>query len=252
MGNKISKLFFKLKNFMFKKNDKNSKVCIKNFDGFEIAYRKNTADELTINHSFNNDIFFKRIPEYKPKIGDVIIDVGSHIGTFSILASLKVDSKGKVYSIEASKDSFNFLKINKALNKCNNLFIYNLALSNEDGEVTLYHNPENWGHSIVQNFFGNKEIEKVRSLSLESFLYDYNIEKCNFIKFNCEGAEFPIILNSDKRTLSKINTMLILYHLDLWKENTEEELINHLTNCGFDCRIHKRTDKRGWIIAVKR
>jgi hypothetical protein len=45
--------------------------------------------------------------------------------------------------------------------------------------------------------------------------------------------------------------MLVLYHCDLWKENTEADLISHLESCGFDCVIRNRSEKRGWIIATR-
>jgi hypothetical protein len=60
---------------------------IDSYDGFEVIYRKGTADENVIGHSFENDIFFSGIPEYQPEDGHVIIDLGAHIGTFSLLAS---------------------------------------------------------------------------------------------------------------------------------------------------------------------
>src|SRR6266581_833576 len=64
--------------------DKPSMLAIGSFGGFEIAYRKNTADESVIADSFENDIFFSGVPEYQPEEGHVIIDIGAHIGTFSL------------------------------------------------------------------------------------------------------------------------------------------------------------------------
>jgi hypothetical protein len=43
----------------------------------------------------------------------------------------------------------------------------------------------------------------------------------------------------------------VLYHRDLWKENTEADLVSHLEASGFDCAIRNRSELRGWIIATR-
>jgi hypothetical protein len=86
--------------------DRPSGLIIGSFGGFEIAYRKNTADKPVIEETIDKDIFFSGVPEYQPNEEHVIIDIGAHIGTFSLLASSKA-RRGKVYAVEASEDSFN-------------------------------------------------------------------------------------------------------------------------------------------------
>ena len=55
---------------------------------FKISYRENSADEGVLRlYSFENDVYYKKVPEYHPKADHVIIDVGAHIGTFSILGA---------------------------------------------------------------------------------------------------------------------------------------------------------------------
>lgn len=106
----IIRPFYKVSRRIFARlaPDRPSMLAIDSFVGFNIAYRKNTADEAVISDSFDNDIIFSGVPEYQPDAGHVIIDIGAHIGTFSLLASSKV-GHGKVYAIEACEDSFNFL-----------------------------------------------------------------------------------------------------------------------------------------------
>ena len=55
-----------------------SSLQIGTFAGFEVAYRKGTADENVISESFGRDTLFPRVPEYQPDSGHVIIDVGAH------------------------------------------------------------------------------------------------------------------------------------------------------------------------------
>lgn len=226
-------------------------LAIGSFGGFEIAYRKNTADEAVIGHSFENDGFFSGVPEYQPDEGHVIIDIGAHIGTFSLLSSSKVGC-GKVYAIEACEDSFNLLRINVALNHCTNISLHHLAMADKEGSCRLYYNSGNWGHSILKTVKTlSRFSETVKSSTLSAFFESNRITECHFMKLNCEGSEFPILLSTPNAVLQRIRTILVLYHCDLWINNTEADLVSHLESSGFSCAIRNRSEDRGWIIATK-
>jgi FkbM family methyltransferase len=228
--------------------DQPSGIAIDSFGGFEIAYRKDTADESVIKQSFDNDIYYSGFPEYQPIEGDVIIDIGAHIGTFSILSSSKVGS-GKVFAIEASKDSFNLLRINVALNQCANISVYHLAITDKEGSCTLYHGFQTWGHSTVKKL--SKSSETVESCTLSTFLERNRIDECHFMKLNCEGGEFPILLSTPPNVLRRFTTICVLYHRNLWSNNTEYDLVSHLESSGLHCTIRNRSENHGWIIATK-
>jgi FkbM family methyltransferase len=230
-----------------RKVDRGSVLKIGSFGGFQVAYRGDTADENALEHSFDHDIFFTGVPGYQPADTDVILDVGAHIGTFAMLAASKVQ-RGAVYAIEACGDTFNYLRINAALNRLDNLSTFHLALSDRPGKCTLYYDLGNWGHSIVSHLSNRSEV--VECCTLQQFFCDNHIGNCNFIKFNCEGAEFPILLSSPASLLRRVGKMLVLYHCDLWTKNTQEELLAHLVASGFECIVTNRTEKRGWIIAT--
>lgn len=228
--------------------DRNSPLAIHRFDGFEVAYREGTKDEEVIGHSFGKDIFFSGVPEYQPAAGDVVVDLGSHIGTFALLAASKVGD-GRVYAIEASHESYNLLKINAALNRFETISAHHLAIASEDGEVRLYHDVGNWGHSTVHDYAGSHET--VTGMTLARFLDSQEIDTVQFMKMNCEGAEFPIILGAPLGLLRRFETILVLYHCDLWRDNSEQDLVERLSASGFDCEVRNRSDMRGWIIAQR-
>jgi FkbM family methyltransferase len=216
------------------------------FSGFEIAYRKGTCDERILANSFDTDIFFSGTPEYTPVSGNVIIDVGAHIGTFSLFAASKVKN-GLVYAIEACRESYNLIKINSRLNNVNNIKIFNCALSDKMGTCTLHYDVESWGHNIVAGMGYDGEV--VQCQTLEDFMNANFIERCHFMKLNCEGAEFPIVLGAPKSTLSRFKVILILYHSDIWTKNTAADLIAHLQSSTFETTIRNQEKHRGWIIA---
>jgi FkbM family methyltransferase len=228
--------------------DRPSKLALRAFGSFEMAFRKNTADEAVLAESFEHDELLTGIPEYHAAPNHTIIDVGAHIGAFSILAASKVP-EGRVYAVEASADTYSFLRINVALNRAANVTVCRVALLDRRGECNLSHDWGNWGHSAVKKL--SRRSETVPCCTLADFLREHNIEHCDLIKFNCEGAEFPILLSSSSDTLQKFSRMLVLYHCDLWRQNSEADLIRRLEDAGFRCDVRNQSDKRGWIFATK-
>ena len=177
---------------------------------------------------------------------DVLLDVGAHLGALSLLVAPRVR---KVYALEPSKNTYALLRLNTLLNFAVNISAERLALSDKDGSCKLFHAPEgeSWGDSIV--FDHSRLSEDVPCMSLSSFLDEKRITKIDFAKFNCEGAEFPILLSCDGRALSRIGKMLVLYHCDLMPGASEKALVSHLEEFGFKTKIRNRSKDRGWIIA---
>ena len=188
----------------FNAGDDGPRVAIGTFGPYTMQYLPATSDEDVLDESFDRDIFFLRIPDFAPKTDGVILDVGAYIGTFSMLAATKVPN-GRVFAIEASQETFNFLKINVALNKAQNILPIYLALSDRAGIATLHHDRGgNWGHSITKTLSSHSE--QVTTDSLHNFCKEHMIARIALMKFNCEGAEFPILLGSFQCMICRILT----------------------------------------------
>ncbi len=216
--------------------------------GFFIAHRPQSSDQGVLGHSFENDIFLSGVPEYVPHASHTVLDIGAHLGDFSLLLSRRV---AKVYAIEARKETFALLRTNIALNAVTNIIADHAALTGENGFIELFHAPdgESWGDSTTHNYEGSSEI--VPALTLDRYFYERNIARVNFAKFNCEGAEFPVLMSADAATLSKIDMMLVLYHCDFMKGASETMLADKLAQSGFTISIRNRQEDRGWIIAER-
>jgi FkbM family methyltransferase len=223
----------------------------KTINDLNVFYREGTSDEFVIQETFYDQIFEKGFPEYKVKDNDVVIDIGAHIGTYSLVLSQQLKS-GTIYAFEPCLDTFTYLQKNVSENKIANIIPLKIALSDSIGTTTLFYDIENgnWGHSIVKSF--SSEGEVVETNTLTNFFEANNISNCDFIKFNCEGAEFKILLSTPVDVLKKIKYMLVLFHLDLTDEYSIEQLLNHLHAAGLYTEIRQRSfdSKRGWLIVI--
>lgn len=221
-------------------------------NGLRVYFRPGTADEEVLRHSFDKDIFYKAIPEYKPQNGDTIIDIGAHIGTFSLLTAT-INPNGIVYAIEPCEDSYSVLDKSLAENQLSHINAFKLALSGKKGKAKLYYDiiTGNWGHSLTHQFSDEGEI--VITDTLDNFFEHQQIQKCDFIKFNCEGSEFEILMESSSETLEKIDKMLVLYHMDLSGQYHINKVIKKLNQLGFYCekRFVSKKGQRGWLVVLK-
>ena len=224
------------------------RLGIERFGDFTVAFRTGTSDVEVLEDRIG-DAIFAAIPDYyTPQPDDDIIDVGAHIGSFALQAASKVPH-GRVFAIEASQESFNYLRVNIALNQAFNITPVHMALADTAGVTTLHHDEGNWGHSITKQW--SSRGEQVVKNSLENFCTAHQISQAGFIKFNCEGAEFPILLNTSIDVLQKFRRMLVLYHLDLAQGYTRKSLIDHLQGAGFQTTMIRDEGPRGWIDASR-
>ncbi len=217
-------------------------------DGYCIAFRRGTSDEGVLSHSFSRDIFFAAMPDYQPRGGDVVLDVGAHIGDFALLAARRV-APGQVFAVEPASETFEIMETNIALNRAGNVTADRLALAGHDGTCVLYHAPEgeSWGDSTTHDFAVSRE--DVPCLRLATYMAERGISRIDFAKFNCEGGEFDVLLGSDTATLERLRRLVVLYHCDLAGASDLEKLLRHLEQAGKRTEIQNRTDERGWIIA---
>ena len=74
------------------------------------------------------------IPELKIDSGDVIIDIGAHVGIFSIYYALKYPS-ATIYSYEPVNRNYKNLVKNLEYNKIKNVIPFENAVTNDGREV---------------------------------------------------------------------------------------------------------------------
>jgi FkbM family methyltransferase len=184
--------------------------------------------------------------------GDVIIDIGAHIGTFSVWAAQKATS-GRVFSFEPDPENYALLAENKNLNGLTNLHIVNSAVSQVRGQVKLF--TSNY-HNMTHSFFeeGTRDHTMVDTISLEDILQEYGLERVHFLKIDAEGAEYQIILNTPARILERIDKIFIEYHDYLNHGFNYRDLTGYLAENGYQTEIgaslfHRHILKMGLIKA---
>jgi FkbM family methyltransferase len=148
--------------------------------------------------------------------GDVIVDVGAHIGSFSFLCHL-LGSRA-IFSYEPGERNFQLLRRN--VGSLPGVHLFQAAVWRNDGdgqqELILSEDSRNSGaHSVlaaghILRFPGQQLLDpsgpsyQVTSVPLDAILERFN--RIKLLKLDCEGSEFPILLTS--RQLSRVERIV--------------------------------------------
>src|SRR5829696_1770168 len=178
-------------------------------------YCRINKDDFKIMTIHEDDI----IKRFTPKEGDIVVDIGAHIGLYTIISSKRVGTKGKVVAIEAHPGNFEMLNSNIKLNQLTNVIPLNYAVHSKETKVKLYLPSGESGftkyNTIMPNWINAQEkFVEVNANTLDYLLQFNEIrqEEVNWIKIDVEGAEFEV-LKGATNVLSKSKDIAILIEL---------------------------------------
>jgi len=124
--------------------------------------------------------------------GMVIVDIGAHIGYYTLLAASLTGEEGKVFAFEPEPSNYALLVKNIEANGYNNVIPVKKAVVDRTRRVKLFLDKRESGeHSIVDDK-RRREAILVDSVTLDDFFgKDYAID---VIKMDIEGAEMAALL----------------------------------------------------------
>jgi len=138
--------------------------------------------------------------------GAVVYDVGAHVGQYTLLASQRVGSDGRVLAIEPFPRNLRMLRRNLAINHIANTFIVEAAASNARGVAHFQEGPDteaSMGHLTEAG--GEIEVATVRIDDLVASGYPAP----NVVKMDIEGGEGEALLGMQD-TLRSLHPAIFL------------------------------------------
>lgn len=199
--------------------------------GLRYKLRAGTNDRNIFNEVMFHGLY--NPPGFEIMSGDVVLDIGAHIGLFSINASRQAS---KVFAFEPMQENFGIFLENIELNSAKNVMAFNQAVLSAEGKKELFVDAKNQGgHSFYSGKHNDKKI-LVQTISLEDFFKQNSISKINFLKMDCEGSEYAILFNCPKEILGNIGKISMEYH-HIDDNRNAEKLKNFLKNNGFKVSV---------------
>ena len=160
---------------------------------------------------------------------EVVLDVGANVGYFSMLCR-ELYPKSKIYAFEPIPKTFDCLQ--KNFEKDMNTEVFNLAVGNKKGVLKMSFNEENSAISTV-NDRGNI---KVKSVTLDSFCKERNIDSIDILKIDTEAYE-SFVLSGAKNILKKVKYILMEVTVENNKNYTISSLFKLLSTDDHDFQI---------------
>jgi len=191
--------------------------------------------------SMLNEIFGLKL--YNPKgfeieKNNIVFDIGANAGYFSLYAG-SLDPSIRVYAFEPVPRLYKMILESKRINNLQNIFVNNIVISNKIGEIHFNISEIHDGcHSLYIRDNTDKKI-LVKTNTLENFCLENKIKKIDFLKLDCEGAEYEIFLNLNLDFLkSKIVKISMEYHDDIVEGMNHEILEDFFKRHNFEVRIN--------------
>ena len=152
------------------------------------------------------------------KPGDTFLDLGAGIGYHTVIISKIIGDKGRVISFEPDPNYFKLLQKNAKENGCNNITLFQKAVSNRNGKTKLF-----LYDKVGRNRIGDinyllsglevRDVIEVESVKLDDFMKE---EKADFIKMDIEGSEY-LALDGMKSFIQKNPKVKIIAEFSNYK-----------------------------------
>lgn len=191
-------------------------------------------------------------PGFEIEPGYSVVDIGAHIGIFSLYAATSAEGV-RVLSFEPHPKNYVRLRGNVALNKCAEVITHNQAVAGTSGRRLLFsHRFNTGGHSIEPWQFERKaKMLYVDCVTLEEALSENHIARCDLLKMDCEGAEYEILEHTKKDVLTRVSRITMEYHNS--GPNRVEKMASLLRESGYVIHINpSRTWNGEGILYAKR
>ncbi|MGH9926829.1 MAG: FkbM family methyltransferase, partial [Nitrososphaeraceae archaeon] len=186
------------------------------------------------------------VGRFTPKEGDTVIDIGAHIGRYTITSSKQVGNTGKVVAIEADPDNFQLLKRNIALNNLTNVLPLNYAVFSTRTRMKLYEQSASakYNSLMLARAAKTKNYVEVNADTLDSILKLNEVNQVNWIKIDVEGAEFEVLKGSTK-TLSTENVSLLIEIHNIADPRHYDNILDFLKYHNYEITFEQRYDGSG-------
>lgn len=124
--------------------------------------------------------------------GQTVIDVGAHIGYFTLMMSRLVGGAGKVFAFEPDPCNFALLQTNLRLNRVGNVLAERKAVSNRLGRAKLYIAKDNTGDHRLYGTSAERAVHEVDVVSLDGYSACADVP-VHLVKIDAQGLESRIL-----------------------------------------------------------
>jgi len=209
---------------------------------FDVRPRTNDLDLISSKH----EPLVTR--SFQVAAGDVVVDVGAHIGRYALRAAARAS---KVIAVEPDPSNFSLLERNVRLNGFSNVDLVPQALSSRGGIQALWlAAKENTGTSSldpgrsgVSDGSGPSGTVPVETLTLDELVGSVGLTRIDWLKVDVEGHEVAV-LQGAKAALGITRAMILEV-----TESTSDACREIIRSAGFDLSlVEEGSPATNWLL----
>ena len=177
--------------------------------------------------------------------GDTCIDIGGHVGFYSMLAAGLVGPTGRVYVFEPERTNYAHLLTHIALNHCHHVFPFPWAVGHSTAVVDFFTNFDNDGghalwdpgrHPFNQKSRQQVSKESVFLISLDDIFGSAQPGFAKLIKIDTEGNETSV-LRGARNFLTRAQVPAVIAEINRFGlaqlGSSEQEMRTLMTDLGY-------------------
>ena len=206
--------------------------------------------KLTIDFPSCNDIFITGAKTHSSEIrltkfliknanqAETFIDIGAHVGYFSLLMNELLNEKGTIFSFEPTQKTFELLQQNTL--SYNKIKIENLALSDKQSNTIFYiaDSLNSEYNSLNSDVFLEKNIsfseQKIQNTTFDNYFSDKKLSDKTIVKIDTEGSEM-LVLKGGENFIQENSPIIIMEFLQNSSNKNYENAVEFLKVNHYKC-----------------
>ncbi len=134
---------------------------------------------------FETELFKKSI-----RSGMTVVDVGAHVGLYSLLAAALVGPEGKVFAFEPEPQNYDLLQKNIKANGFTNVVPLRKGVQDKPGTAKFYVHPERSELHSVRKLGKGAKVIVTEAGGLDDFMGGQRVD---IVKIDVEGGEMAVL-----------------------------------------------------------
>lgn len=204
-------------------------------DGLKLSLGPGCGESFTFFENMVQRVYLQNGVTLRP--GATVVDIGANIGAFAVQAGAIVGLRGRVIAFEPIMETFERLLSNIAMNNLQNVTCRRAAIDSRAGTLTLRILAKSaFASAHKVNDKGEEWIEEtVPCLTLDQVIKDFQVDRINPLKVDCEGSEHGIFETLSAEAAARIDQIAMEVHSV--EGASKERLYHRLVALGFE--VHR-------------